>query len=393
MEKMEKGASNEALLQRRNRILKSVKRMVVKVGSGVITTRDRTGLIPESIQTVVRQTAHLMKQGKEVILVTSGAIAAGSKLLGLISQKSSIPQKQAAAAIGQTKLIGMYETHFAREGIQTAQVLLTHPDLSNRAQFLNAQNTLFALLGYGVVPIINENDTVAVDEIKFGDNDTLSALVASLADADLLVLLSDVNGLWTQDPKKHPDAEFVPFVEKVTPHVEKIAGPSSYTFSVGGMRAKIQAARKASDAGIPMAIVSGHEPDSVVRLMEGEVLGTFFFAKTDRLSSRKHWIVHTLKPKGKIQVDDGAREALVHRGKSLLASGLLSVTGRFDLGELVVCEDGNQVEFARGLIKYNSTDLRKIQGAKTSEIQKILGYKYSDEIIHRDDLIITAHDA
>jgi len=385
--------TDESLLHNRNQILKSVNRLVIKVGSGVITTNDRNGLLSDSIRSIVQQTVRLMKEGKEVVLVSSGAIAAGSKFLGLKTQPVSIPQKQAAAAVGQAKLIGLYESFFAKKGIHTAQILLTHSELSNRGQFLNAQNTIFSLLQYGIVPIINENDSVAVDEIKFGDNDTLSATVSSLTDTDLLILLSDVEGLWTADPKKNPNAEFIPFVETISSKVEEMAGPTSSGFSVGGMRTKIEAAKKASAAGIPMAIVSGHEEDSIIKLMERENIGTFFFAKADRLSSRKHWIVHTLKPKGKIVVDDGARDALVNQGKSLLASGLVSVTGRFDLGEAVICEDLHRVEFARGLIKYNSTDLRKIKGVKTGEIQKILGYKYSDEIIHRNDLIITTHDS
>jgi glutamate 5-kinase len=385
--------NSDSLLKKRNQILKSVNRLVIKIGSGVITTSDRTGLLPDSIRSVVRQTVKLINEGKKVILVSSGAIAAGSRYLGLKSQPVSIPQKQAAAAVGQTKLIGQYESFFAREGIHTAQILLTHSELSNRTQFLNAQNTIFSLLQYGIVPIINENDSIAVDEIKFGDNDTLSAMVSSLTDSELLILLSDVEGLWTADPKKHPEAEFVSFVESITPEIERMAGPSSSGFSVGGMRTKIEAAKKASAAGIPMGIVSGHRDDSILQFMKGEKIGTFFFPKADRLSSRKHWIAHTLKPKGKIVVDDGARDALVNKGKSLLASGLVSVSGNFDLGEAVICEDVRRVEFARGLIKYNSADLRKIKGVKTGEIQKILGYKYSDEIIHRNDLIITAHDS
>ncbi len=374
-------------LKIRKNIVKNVKRIVIKIGSGVLTT-DKGKIDETIIKKIVLQTSMLVKKGCEVLIVSSGAIAAGKTELNIKKVLTDIPSKQAAAAVGQSRLIGFYEKYFKKEKQKTAQVLLTHDDLSNRCRYLNARNALMTLLSFHVIPVINENDMVAVQEIKFGDNDTLSALVAHLVDADLLVILSHVDGLFTGDPAKDKKATLIPFVEKITPDLQKIAGKSSSPGSVGGMLTKLKAAKIAADSGIGTIIVNGIINDIITRVFKGENIGTLFLASQDKLTRRKHWIVHTLKIKGKLILDDGAKKAIVKRGKSLLPSGIYGVIGNFDSGDSVSCMDSKENEFCRGLVNYNSGDLKKIMGKHTSKIEKLLGFKVYDEVIHRDNLVI-----
>jgi len=372
----------------RKKILKKVRRVVIKIGSGVLTTPDRSGLDDNIIEGIARQVSILHKSGYEIILVSSGAIAAGVKELSLKEIPRDIPHKQAAAAIGQSHLIGKYERHFKKEGFKVAQILLTHDDLSNRIRYLNAKNAILTILSYKVIPIINENDTVAVDEIKFGDNDTLSAMVSNLIEADLLIILSDVKGLYRADPKLDPTAELIPLVRKITNEIETMAGDSKSTIGVGGMVTKIQAAKRLSLSGIPTVIVDGKMKGIIEAVIGGEDAGTLFLPEEDKLGSKKYWIAYTLKSKGKIKVDDGAKNVLVADGKSLLPSGIVDIDGKFQSGDMVSCIDSRNREFARGLINYSSTELKKIKGKHSSEFEEILGYKMVDEAIHRDNLVI-----
>ena len=372
----------------RKKVLKKVSRIVIKIGSGVLTTPDRSGLDDTVIEEITRQVSTLHKSGYEMILVSSGAIAAGVKELNLKKTPVDIPHKQAAAAIGQSRLIGKYERHFKREGLNVAQILLTHDDLSNRIRYLNAKNTILTILSYKVIPIINENDTVAVDEIKFGDNDTLSAMVANLIEADLLIILSDVKGLYSADPKLDPTAELIPVVEKITNEIEVMAGDSRSATGVGGMVTKIQAAKRLSHSGIPTVIVDGKVNGIIEAVIKGEEVGTLFLPEEDKLGSKKYWIAYTLKSKGKVRVDNGAKNVLIADGKSLLPSGILEIEGKFKSGDMVSCIDSRNREFARGLINYSSTELKKIRGKHSSEFEEILGYKMVDEAIHRDNLVI-----
>jgi glutamate 5-kinase len=371
------------------RELTRVRRLVVKVGSGLITARE-AGLDPARIGALADELAAVRRHGTEVALVSSGAVVAGMARLRLQVRPRSIPEKQAAAAVGQSALMERYETAFARHGITVAQILLTQADVSARARYLNARNTLTTLLGYGVVPIINENDTVAVEEIKFGDNDNLSALVAQLIDADLLVLLTDVDGLYTGDPSRDPQARKLDTVEAVTPEIERLVWADADRVAVGGMATKLQAAQKAATSGVPMVIASGREPGTLARVLRGEPVGTYFPPRGDRLAARKRWIAFAVPPQGRLLVDAGARQALIERGKSLLPSGVVDVEGDFDAGEVVAlcAADGDGKEFARGLVNFDAQELRTIRRAKTAEIESLLGYKSFDEVVHRDNLVV-----
>jgi glutamate 5-kinase len=321
--------------------------------------------------------------------VTSGAIATGMARLALSRRPRSIPEKQAAAAVGQSALMRHYEVAFKRHGLAVGQVLLTAQDIGDRARYLNARNTLLALLRFGVLPIVNENDTVAVEEIKVGDNDNLSALVASLVEADLLVLLTDVDGLYTADPAVDRDARKLDMVDAVTDDIAGLVWQGSGAGSVGGMATKLQAAQKAAAAGVPMVIANGRTERVLARLIGGEPLGTFFTPRTDRPGARKRWIAFAVPPQGRLTVDAGAVQALTLGGKSLLPSGVVQVDGDFAAGEVVavVTQEGGR-EFARGLVNFDAPELRRISGAKTREIEIRLGYKSFDEVIHRDNLVI-----
>jgi len=367
-------------------ILGRTRRVVVKVGSSTLSSAD--GISRESVARLVGGLAVLHAAGKEAVLVTSGAVAAGMSRLGMKERPKTIPGKQAAAAVGQIALMALYEEYFSTYGIRVAQVLLTHDDLANRRRYLNAKHTMGTLLEAGVIPVVNENDTVAVEEIQFGDNDNLSALVAVLVEADLLVILSDVAGLYDQDPRAHAGARLIPLVasaEEALTYSVGGAGP----LGRGGMASKLQAAHKAALSGIPTIIADGwrEEPLAVVFEPTAES-GTLFLPVADRLASRKHWIAYTLKPAGTLVVDAGAYAALREQGRSLLPPGVRAVRGSFDEGECVTCVDDSGREFARGLVNYSAAAIERIKGARTSQIEHILGYKVSDEIIHRDDLAL-----
>ena len=369
------------------RALPKVKRLVVKVGSGLISAPGR-GLLPDRIGALADELAALAKDGREVVVVSSGAIASGMARLGLTQRPRSIPEKQAAAAVGQSALMWHYEQAFARHGIRVAQVLVTQEDISARPRYLNARNTLQVLLRFRVVPVVNENDTVAVEEIKVGDNDNLAALVAHLVDADLLVILTDVDGLYTGDPRVDPEARRLETVDAVTEEIERLVWDADGQISVGGMSTKLEAARKVTSSGIPMVIASGRVPGTLRRVLRGEPLGTYFVPRGDRLAGRKRWIAFAVPPQGRLTVDAGARSALVERGKSLLPSGVVEVEGEFHAGEVVSLSAADGKEFARGLTNYDAAELRKIQGAKTKDLEERLGYKSFDEVIHRDNLVL-----
>lgn len=371
----------------RKPFLSNIKRVVIKVGSYILASPDHT-LNTEMIRNLVSQVAALKDKGMEIIIVSSGAIAAGIRQLGLPSVPQSMPKKQAAAAVGQSILIWEYERNFQEAGHQVAQVLLTHDDLANRHRFLNAKNTLGELLSFGVIPIINENDTVSVDEIKMGDNDLLSATVATMAQAQLLIVVSDVEGLYTGDPTMDEGARLLSEVEDITPEIEQAAGLPTSDVGSGGMATKVQAAKSAGLMGIPTIIVSGRQPDVIRRALEGDKVGTFFLPDKDRLAARKHWLRYTLKPKGSITVDEGAMQAITKRGKSLLPSGIVKVEGRFEYGDAVSLQGLNGKEIGRGLSNYTLDELRKIQGHHTKDIEELLGYKYYDEVVHRDNLVL-----
>ena len=367
------------------RQLGRVRRLVVKVGSGLVT-EPAAGADPARIEAIAAEVASV-RLGREVVLVTSGAIVSGMARLALGERPRSIPEKQAAAAVGQSTIMWHYEAAFKRHGLAVGQVLLTAQDISDRARYLNARNTLSTLLRFGVIPVVNENDTVAVEEIKVGDNDNLSALVAAVIDADLLVLLTDVDGLYAADPARDPSATKLDTVEAVTPEIERLVWDRDGRVSVGGMATKLQAAQKATASGVPMIIARGHEEGLLARILAGEPVGTFFPARTDRLTARKSWIAFAVPPQGRLHVDDGALAALVQRGKSLLPSGVVEVDGTFASGEVVAVLAGGR-EFARGLVNFDADELRKIRGVNSREIEQRLGYRGFDEVIHRDNLVI-----
>jgi glutamate 5-kinase len=371
----------------RKELLSKVKRVVIKVGSNVLTGGGND-LKKEIFINLTKNISMLTEKGYEVFIVSSGAIAAGKKNLGCVDMPRSIPQKQASAAIGQARLMWTYEECFNKYKKKTAQVLLTRDDLSCRRRFLNARNTLFALFQCGIIPIINENDSVVVEEIKFGDNDVLSALVTNLVDADLLLILTDRDGLFEKDPQQDKNATLIKVVEEINRDIEALANGSTSKVGTGGMASKVDAARKASIFGIPTVIVNGRVKDIITKVFRGEEVGTLFLPRKSKLSSRKHWIAFNLKAKGTLIVDDGAKKAIVERGKSLLSSGLLEVEGSFNFGDAVKCMDTKGEEFARGLVNYRSEEVMKLKGMHSREIEKILGYKYYDEIIHRDDLVV-----
>ena len=371
----------------RREILRKVRRIVVKIGSGVLTRED-DGLDAEFMRGLADQVDALRREGREIIIVTSGAIAAGRRALGLLDRPRTIPQKQAAAAIGQTRLMRAYEDAFALHGLRTAQILITHTDLADRTRFLNARATLETLLECDAVPVINENDTVVVDEIKFGDNDNLSSLVTNLVDAQLLIILTDIDGLYDADPRTNPDARLVPLVKTITREIERAAGGSGSSVGTGGMATKLAAAKKAGKSGVDTLIVNGKVPGILNRAMAGEEVGTLLLAAKESLPSRKHWIAYTLRPKGRIIVDEGACTVLSQHGRSLLPSGVTRVEGDFDRGDCVRVCSADGVEFARGLAAYSHRETEQLLGHNSGEIEAILGYKYGDEIIHRDNLVV-----
>lgn len=371
----------------RTNLLKAVKRLVVKIGSSLIASRDH-GLDPHRLETLAQEMADLKRQGYEVVIVSSGAILSGLDKLGLTQRPKSLPVKQAAAAVGQSRLIWAYEKAFEARGLKVAQILLTQEDLADRKRFLNSRNTLTTLLEYDVIPVINENDTVAVEEIRFGDNDNLAGLVTHLIDAQLLVILSDVEGLFTDDPRHHPDAQLLQVVHQVNSETVRLAKDTTTREGTGGMRSKVQTARDVAAYGVPTVIASGRRHGVLTEILKGNPVGTLFLPAAGRRTSRKHWIAFTSRTKGRLSLDSGAVEALTAKGKSLLPSGIVRVEGRFEAGDAVSCFDPQGREVAKGLVNYSSDDVDKIKGAKTAEIAKLLGRKDYDEVIHRDNLVI-----
>ncbi|MBW2603116.1 MAG: glutamate 5-kinase [Deltaproteobacteria bacterium] len=374
--------------EKRGSVFYNAKRVVVKVGSNVLT--EDHGLNLKAIRSISRQICRLIDGGIEIILVSSGAMASGIRKVGLAKRPDEIPKRQAIAAVGQAGLIMEYEKAFARYHKKVAQILLTGDDLNNRKRYLNARNTLCMLLSWQVVPIINENDTVMTEEIQFGDNDNLAAVITLLMDADILINLTDIDGLYTKDPRTDPDADFIPLVSTIGEDIKKVASDIPGALGTGGILSKINAARKVTTAGIPMVIANGGRPDVLKKLFAGKDIGTFFTPKKKKLKSRKCWIAFTLKPKGVVKIDDGAAEAILRRGKSLLPSGIVSVEGEFSVGAPVEFRKTDDETLGTGLVNYSSTDIRKIMGLKSSQIKNRLGHKPYDDVIHRDNLAVTA---
>jgi glutamate 5-kinase len=367
--------------------LSSAHRIVAKVGSSLVTN-DGAGLDARAIGWWAEQIAALRTMGREVVLVSSGAIAEGMKRLGWKKRPTNMHELQAAAAVGQMGLAQVYESSFAQHGIQTAQILLTHADLADRSRYLNARTTLLTLLGMGVVPIINENDTVVTDEIKVGDNDTLGALVANLIEADALVILTDQQGLFDSDPRKNAQAKFLHHVTAGDVALEAMAGGAGSAIGKGGMLTKVLAAKRAAASGASTVVASGREPNVLVRLAQGESVGTLFAAPTAKHSARKQWMADHLQLRGKLVLDAGAVKALKLEGKSLLPIGVVSVEGDFFRGEVVSCVAPDGTEVARGLTNYAASEARLIARKPSSQIEAILGFVEEAELIHRDNLVV-----
>ena len=371
-------------LRHKARILERTRRIVVKVGSSVLSDGD--GVHAPRISQLA--TSLSSQQQAEVVLVTSGAVAAGMGALNMKQRPRTIPAKQAAAAIGQITLMALYEECFSQHATRVAQILLTHDDLANRRRYLNAKHTLLTLIESGVVPIVNENDTVAVEEIQFGDNDNLSAQVAVLVEADLLIILSDVAGLYETDPRVDRQAKRIALVEQFDAQLMQRCGTAG-PLGRGGMASKIEAAQKAALSGIPSLLIDGRSSAALCAAFDPQrEVGTLFLPVSDRIASRKHWIAYTLKPAGSLRLDAGAAAAIRRDGRSLLPAGVREVFGSFEEGDCVTCLDESGAEFARGLVNYSAAALRQIQGLHTSQIEQTLGYKVSDAVIHRDDLAL-----
>nr|WP_315493612.1 glutamate 5-kinase [uncultured Rhodoferax sp.] len=369
-------------------VLRDARRVVVKVGSSLVTNEGR-GLDEQAIGEWCRQLAHLIRDGREVIMVSSGAIAEGMKRLGWSVRPKEVHELQAAAAVGQMGLAQMYETKLRANGLGSAQVLLTHADLADRERYLNARSTLLTLLKLGVVPVINENDTVVNDEIKFGDNDTLGALVANLVEADALVILTDQKGLYTADPRKDPAAEFVHEAKAGDLALELMAGGAGSSIGRGGMLTKILAAKRAAGSGASTVIAWGREADALVRLTQGEAIGTLLIAQTQKNQARKQWMADHLQMRGAVVVDAGAAGKVRDEGKSLLPIGMVMVEGDFSRGDVIAVRDAAGQEIARGLANYSSSEARLICRKPSSEFERLLGYAAEPEMLHRDNLVLT----
>ncbi len=369
-------------------VLRDAKRIVVKVGSSLVTNEGR-GLDEAAIGEWCRQIALLVQGKREVIMVSSGAVAEGMKRLGWATRPHLIHELQAAAAVGQMGLAQMYETKLRENGLGSAQVLLTHADLADRERYLNARSTLLTLLKLGVLPVINENDTVVNDEIKFGDNDTLGALVANLVEADALVILTDQKGLFTADPRKDAAATFVHEAKAGDPALEAMAGGAGSSLGRGGMITKILAAKRAAGSGASTVIAWGREPDALVRLSQGESIGTLLVAQTQKTQARKQWIADHLQLRGSVTVDDGATQKLRSQGSSLLPIGMTAVDGDFSRGEVIAIRDLQGVEMARGLANYAAVEARLICRKPSTEFEKLLGYAAEPEMVHRDNLVLS----
>lgn len=384
---MESEIDHEDGLYYRQTLFDKAKRVVVKVGSAVLT-QDR-GLNREVVNNLAQEITFLHNSGREVILVSSGAVAAGKKKLDISdSAELSIREKQALAAIGQSQLMHDYDEAFAKYNKTIAQILLTHSDLANRKRYLNVRNTLHTLFQLGVIPVINENDTVSTEELKFSDNDNLGALVANLIEADMFICLTDVDALYESNPSDDPNASAIYTVHKVTSEILKMAGNSKSILGTGGMLSKINAAKMVSAGGGSSFIGPGRKKDILKHLFSGEMVGTFFLPQKEKMQSRKRWIAYVLKPKGELVIDEGASRAICSKGKSLLPSGILQVTGEFEEGESVRCYNEKGQAVAVGLTNFSSESIEKIRGLHTNKIEKVLGYKDSDEVVHRDNLVL-----
>jgi glutamate 5-kinase len=370
-----------------NERVRGARRLVVKVGSSLVTN-EGAGLDVDAIANWARQIAALRATGREVVLVSSGAIAEGMKRLGWQSRPGAMHELQAAAAVGQMGLVQAYESSFRGHGLRTAQILLTHADLADRSRYLNARSTLKTLLALGVVPVINENDTVVTDEIRVGDNDTLGSLVANLIDADVLVILTDQGGLFTADPRKDATATLVTEAQAGDPRLEEMAGGAGSNLGRGGMITKVLAAKRAARSGAHTVIASGRVPDVLIRLGDGESIGTLLVSESPPIAARKQWLAGHVQVGGTLHLDAGAARAVATGGKSLLPVGVRAVAGDFDRGALVVCVGPDGREVARGLVNYGAVDARRIVGRPSTEIESILGYVDEPELIHRDNLVV-----
>jgi len=371
----------------RLKTLAHTKKILIKIGSAVLTGAD--GLDLNIINSLVAEMSGLVRQGYSVVLVSSGAIASGKHRLNITGKLKSIPEKQAAAAVGQGRLMRVYSKSFEKKGIHVAQILLTLADLTNRQRFLNIRNTLSTLMDWKVIPIINENDTVAVDEIKFGDNDNLASMIANIVEADLFINLTNIEGLYDRNPAEFKKARFIGLVSEFTDEIEAIATAETSSVGTGGMKSKVLAAKKVTAMGIPCIIAPGKKRKVLTDIISGKEIGTLFLPMADRLNSKKYWIAFTLRSRGKLIIDNGARKALLEKGKSLLPSGIIDVEGDFALGDPVSCVDGEGTAIAKGLVNFNSAEIRKIMGLKTAKIEPTLGHKDYEEVIHRDNLVIT----
>ena len=374
-------------LDNKTNLLRDARRVVVKVGSSLVTN-DGQGLDEAAIGEWCRQIAQLAAEKRELIMVSSGAIAEGMKRLGWKARPQAIHELQAAAAVGQMGLVQMYETKLREHGLRSAQVLLTHSDLSDRERYLNARTTLLSLLKLGVLPVINENDTVVTDEIKFGDNDTLGALVANLVEADALVILTDQKGLFKSDPRQNPAAEFVHAAMAGDPELERMAGGAGTGIGRGGMLTKILAAKRAASSGASTVIAWGREPDALVRLVRGEAIGTLLVAPTQKMQARKQWIADHLQMRGSVMIDEGAVQRLRSGGSSLLPIGMTAVHGEFSRGEVIAIRAQDGVEIARGLANYAAHEARLLCRKPSNAIQGLLGYAAEPEMVHRDNLVL-----
>jgi glutamate 5-kinase len=369
-------------------VLRDARRIVVKVGSSLVTNEGR-GLDEQAIGEWCRQLSALVRDGREVIMVSSGAIAEGMKRLGWTTRPQELHELQAAAAVGQMGLAHMYETKLRENGLGSAQVLLTHADLADRERYLNARSTLLTLLTHGVLPVINENDTVVNDEIKFGDNDTLGALVANLVEADALIILTDQKGLYTADPRRDPTATFVHEARAGDAKLEEMAGGAGSSIGKGGMITKILAAKRAAGSGASTVIAWGREPDALVRLTQGEAIGTLLVAQTQKQQARKQWMADHLQLRGSVTIDDGAVSKLKSDGSSLLPIGMTGVDGDFSRGEVIAILDGQGQEVARGLANYAAAEARLLCRKPSSQMSELLGYAAEPEMVHRDNLVLS----
>jgi glutamate 5-kinase len=374
----------------RRKILSHTKRILIKIGSAVLTGSD--GLDLKLIDSIVKDMSTLAGRGFSLVLVSSGAIISGKHRLKIIEPLKSIPEKQAAAAIGQGRLMRVYSKSFEKNGLYVAQILLTLSDMTDRQRYLNIRNTLSTLMEWETIPIINENDTVAVDEIKFGDNDNLAAMIANIIEADLFINLTSTEGLYDCNPSLSKKSKLIHIVPEFTEAIEAAATAETSSSGTGGMKSKVQAAKKVTSIGIPCIIAPGKKKKVLLDIMEGKDIGTLFLPMTDRLNSKKYWIAFTLRPRGKLVLDDGAKKALLEQGKSLLPSGITDVEGSFNPGDPVICVDSEGAILAKGLVNFNSEEISKIKGLKTKQIGQVLGHKDYDEVIHRDNMAITGQN-